>query len=72
MTRIAVVFILVVQTLLVILKFIGIINWSWVWVLSPYFIVSFISTVIFIGILWDAPRLFDDGIKFIDRMFKSY
>ena len=38
----------VLQIVFIVLKLLGVINWSWVWVLSPLWIGTGLSVVIFI------------------------
>lgn len=46
-------FLLILQIAFIILKLIGVIHWSWLWVLSPIWIpIVFILLLVVIAILW--------------------
>lgn len=47
----------VLAVIFIVLKFLGVITWSWVWVLSPIWIQLVIVAIVFIVILIKDPWL---------------
>lgn len=42
----------VLTVVFVVLKLVGVINWSWIWVLSPIWIGWIITLILIIAIIW--------------------
>ena len=40
----------------IVLKLIGVISWSWAWVLAPIWMPTVIALIIFIGFIWLVKR----------------